>query len=322
MTSSAGLPVVTDASGWYVCGVDGCTRTCSSVGRLEQHREDAHGIIFMCHTCGVEPHWRKETECLGCLRRRLEEERRARARCERQWDSICDGRGLMCDWRLATFPRDDSAGAAAYDAVQPWLWLHTNHFQRSDGTWVKIVYPHPSLPVQPDPEIADENHPVHEWSGLDYYELGLYIWGGVGSGKTGLAWSLLRAYTLTSDGYDPGPTFANVVELLDQAKAAMREGDGGTPIRKLYDASLLVLDDLGAERPTDWARDAIAALVQHRHTRGLPTVVTSNYAPSALARRLGHDDLMIGKRIVSRLTENCFKVKLDRADLRALRRSA
>jgi DNA replication protein DnaC len=101
----------------------------------------------------------------------------------------------------------------------------------------------------------------------------------------------------------------------------MRDGDGGAPIRRLYESSLLVLDDLGAERPTDWTRDAIHALVQHRHSRDLPTIVTSNYAPSALARRLGHDDPLIGKRIVSRLTENCVKVKLERPDLR-LRRIA
>jgi DNA replication protein DnaC len=56
--------------------------------------------------------------------------------------------------------------------------------------------------------------------------------------------------------------------------------------------------------------------VQHRSTRALPTIVTSNYAPSGLARRLGQDDPFIGKRIVSRLVENCIKVKLDRPDLR------
>jgi DNA replication protein DnaC len=105
----------------------------------------------------------------------------------------------------------------------------------------------------------------------------------------------------------------------------MRDGDGGAPIRRLYKSSLAVLDDLGAERPTDWARDAIHALVQHRSTQALPTIVTSNYAPSALARRLGQAtkdspaDTMIGKRIVSRLVENCIKVKLDRPDLRLRR---
>jgi DNA replication protein DnaC len=51
------------------------------------------------------------------------------------------------------------------------------------------------------------------------------------------------------------------------------------------------------------------------------TVVTSNYSPSQLTRRLGHDDPIIGKRIVSRLVENAVIVKLDRADL-GLRKAA
>jgi DNA replication protein DnaC len=102
----------------------------------------------------------------------------------------------------------------------------------------------------------------------------------------------------------------------------MSAGEPDSPIRDLYEASVLVLDDLGAERPTDWARDAIAALVQYRHTRDLPTVVTSNYAPAALVKRLGHDDPMIGQRIVSRLVEHCITVKLDRPDLRIRKRAA
>ncbi len=118
------------------------------------------------------------------------------------------------------------------------------------------------------------------------------------------------------------PAWANVVELLDQAKAAMSVGDPDSPIRALYDSSLLVLDDLGAERPTDWALDAIAALVQHRHSAGLPNIITSNYSPSELARRLGHADPMIGQRIVSRLVDNCVKVRLDRPDLRLNQRLA
>lgn len=50
--------------------------------------------------------------------------------------------------------------------------------------------------------------------------------------------------------------------------------------------------------------------------RELPTVVTSKYLPSELARRLGHDDPATGLRIVSRLTEDAVHVRLDRPDLR------
>jgi DNA replication protein DnaC len=85
------------------------------------------------------------------------------------------------------------------------------------------------------------------------------------------------------------------------------------------DDTLVVLDDLGAERPSGFALDTISLIVERRHERDSVTVVTTNYSPSQLAARLGHEDLVIGERIVSRLIEGALKIKIDRADLRARR---
>jgi hypothetical protein len=299
----------------HVCGIDGCTAAFVHQVLLAHHRDEAHGIPNPCANCKRSPRAPGSVYCQGCIDRSAEHERRER---ERQWNSIVGDwrsrRRRMQPWSLKTYPADDAVGASALDAIEPWLWS-VLHCRLVDRTLREIDE------SDPDPEIADENHPIWDAYYSESPGCNAYIYGGVGSGKTGLAWSLLRARVLDAR-YDweeseaQYPAFANVVELLDEAKAAMRDGDGGAPIRNLYESSLLVLDDLGAERPTDWTRDAIHALVQHRHTRGLPTIVTSNYAPSALARRLGHDDPLIGKRIVSRLTENCTKVRLDRPDLR------
>jgi DNA replication protein DnaC len=80
---------------------------------------------------------------------------------------------------------------------------------------------------------------------------------------------------------------------------------------------LIVLDDVGAERPTEFALETLALIVEHNHVRGTPMIVTTNYSPSALAQRLGQDDPVLGQRIVSRLIEGALRIKLDRADLRA-----
>lgn len=248
------------------------------------------------------------TYCEACQRKWADEEATAR---RRQLGALLFAGHKMREWSLATFPADDDAGRKALDAVEPWLWAHTYH-RLLNGQLVRINEKHP------EPDIDHDDHPVWRWLNSDHGP-NLYLWGPVGTGKSGLAFSLLRArLELRYDWEEPheDPAWVDVIDLLDRAKAAMRDGDGGAIIRKHYDASVLVLDDLGAERPSDWARDAIATLVHHRHSRNLPTIVTSNYAPSALAKRLGHDDPLIGQRIVSRLTENCLKVKLDRGDLR------
>ncbi|MBA2741249.1 MAG: ATP-binding protein, partial [Actinobacteria bacterium] len=227
----------------------------------------------------------------------------------RQLSLVESGNGRMRDWSIWTFDATDDVGRAALEAVEPWLAAHTQRCLDDDDVFVKID-------DRTDPRPDD--HPIWTYFNADLRP-DLYIWGPVGSGKSGLAWSLLRARIWLNYDYErrgEEPAWANVVQLLDAAKAAMSAGER-SPIRELYGSSVLVLDDLGAERVTDWARDAIAALVQHRHVAGLATIVTSNYAPSALAARLGHDDIVIGKRIVSRLTENCIQVHLKRADLRA-----
>jgi DNA replication protein DnaC len=149
----------------------------------------------------------------------------------------------------------------------------------------------------------------------------LYIHGPVGCGKTGLAWSILVEQIKEGTGFDRHE-FVNVRQLLSRIRRSFHSDEPYEPIGEfIEDVWLLVLDDLGAERVTDWTREWLATLIEGRYVQERPTIVTSNYSPAQLARRLGHDDPIIGKRIVSRLTENAELIKIDRPDLR-LRRDA
>jgi DNA replication protein DnaC len=134
----------------------------------------------------------------------------------------------------------------------------------------------------------------------------LIIHGDVGVGKTGIAWALLRDVIEKDEIPAAGYGFINFRDYLEEMKRAF--GTNTEPDRRAHTRRLLVLDDLGAERPTDFARNELAALVEHRYQNELPTIVTSNYAPSELARRLGHDDPIVGQRIVSRLVENSVRI--------------
>jgi DNA replication protein DnaC len=65
-------------------------------------------------------------------------------------------------------------------------------------------------------------------------------------------------------------------------------------------APLLALDDLGSEAVTDWVRDRIYTLLNHRWDHCLPLLVTTNVAPADLAER-------IGQGVASRIAGCCAR---------------
>lgn len=74
-------------------------------------------------------------------------------------------------------------------------------------------------------------------------------------------------------------------------------------------ASLLVLDDIGASKVTEWTEEVLYRLVNHRYTQVLPTIFTSNVPPAELAG-------MLGDRVSSRLVGMCTRVVLRGPDRR------
>ncbi|MCA1719509.1 MAG: hypothetical protein LC781_22695 [Actinobacteria bacterium] len=74
-------------------------------------------------------------------------------------------------------------------------------------------------------------------------------------------------------------------------------------------AELLVLDDLGSENATEWVRERIFVIVNHRYRAKLPTVFTSNIGPKDLAAQLGG-------RTASRIISMCDWISLEGEDYR------
>lgn len=74
-------------------------------------------------------------------------------------------------------------------------------------------------------------------------------------------------------------------------------------------ASLLVLDDLGAAKTTEWTEEINYRLVNYRYERDLPTLITSNVPPKQLGAAMG-------ERVASRLIEMTSRVILAEADRR------
>lgn len=102
--------------------------------------------------------------------------------------------------------------------------------------------------------------------------------------------------------------FAGVPALLDEVREAARR-DSPDPLRPLKDAPLLVLDDLGREKATEWAVERLYVLLDHRYGACLPTVVTTNFGMDELAER-GYTAML------SRLLEGGQAIRLTASDYR------
>src|ERR687893_861208 len=137
---------------------------------------------------------------------------------------------------------------------------------------------------------------------------GLYFCGGVGTGKTHLAVAVMNE--LITKKRVPS-LFVTVPELLDNLRGAYN--DPGRNLDEWMDAvqnaDLLILDDLGSERVTEWVRERIFVIVNHRYRESLPTIFTSNIGPKDLAQQLG-------ERTASRIIAMCDWIALEGEDYR------
>jgi len=139
----------------------------------------------------------------------------------------------------------------------------------------------------------------------------LFFFGDVGSGKTLLACRILLE--MIKNNYVEGRTsctydFVSVPDLLRRLRKAIINQDEETEsdiIEHLYDVDYLVLDDLGAEKASDWVLQELYLIVNHRYEWLKHTIFTSNYEISELANVL--DDV----RIPSRLNRMCYCMKID-----------
>lgn len=85
--------------------------------------------------------------------------------------------------------------------------------------------------------------------------------------------------------------------------------DSEAEFEKFSRVGLLVLDDLGVAKGSEWVEEINYRLVNHRYEHGMPTLITSNVPPRDLAA-------VLGERVASRLTEMAQRATLKGADRR------
>ncbi|MCX4858947.1 ATP-binding protein [Streptomyces canus] len=134
----------------------------------------------------------------------------------------------------------------------------------------------------------------------------LLLSGPTGTGKTYYAWSVLRAVAET------GTQLRWQMHTAADLYAGLRPRDGEdsqTAFERIANAHLLVLDDLGASKWTEWVEEITYRLINHRYEECLPSIFTSNLPPAELRDALGG-------RVASRLTEMCDRIVLKGDDRR------
>ena len=159
---------------------------------------------------------------------------------------------------------------------------------------------------------------------------GLLLFGSVGVGKTHLATAIAQELILEKG---VPALFCDYRELL---KAITNSYNAHVQITELevlqpvFEAEVLVLDELGAAKPTEWVWETVAHILNTRYNKRRTTIITTNYPnqppgagfagdASGNARQAAREETLgdrIGERMRSRLQEMCVPVEMRGADYR------
>ena len=160
-------------------------------------------------------------------------------------------------------------------------------------------------------------------------EHGLLLTGSIGVGKTHLAVSILRSLIVEKGAHG---LFCDYRELLKEIQHSYNPQVATTELeilRPIFDAEVLVLDELGASKPTEWVWDTVAHILNTRYNDKRTTIITTNYADApagsvqsgagSVAQRAAREETLgdrVGERMRSRLAEMCVTVQMNGADFR------
>lgn len=140
---------------------------------------------------------------------------------------------------------------------------------------------------------------VDNFSELRQVGKGLLLYGNTGTGKTFTAVCIANA--LCDKGYPVLVT--NFARILNTLQGTFEKQDY---IDSFNNFQLLVIDDLGIERDTAYAKEQVFNIIDSRYRSGLPMIITTNLT----MEKIKNPDDIENRRIYDRILERCFPIEV------------
>lgn len=151
---------------------------------------------------------------------------------------------------------------------------------------------------------------VEDYEKMKKENIGLLFYGSVGSGKTYLACSIANSLI---EQYQISVKIRNFAQIINELQKSSFDFDKNAYIESLVNTSVLILDDLGIERDTSYAKEQVYNIVNSRYLKQKPTIFTTNLSYETIQNC---KDSVEYQRIYSRIIEMCIPVMVVGEDFR------
>ena len=186
--------------------------------------------------------------------------------------------------------------------------------RRSAGLQDKALYEYTfANDLGYNPEMEKAHAYVDNWEEMRAKSMGLLLWGDVGTGKSFFAGCIANALL---DQCVPVlmTNFAKILSTL----TGMYAEDRNRYIESLNAYSLLIIDDLGVERNSEFALEQVFHVIDSRYRSKKPMIVTTNLTLAEIK----HPDDLAHARIYDRILERCVPICISNQNIREINAAA